>query len=59
MVKDPKDMTEDEKFDICVMAGCDISPFARPDGSYGLRTTHPCGILHDGQKYIVGQRVNG
>ncbi len=58
MDKDPKDMTDDEKFDICVLAGCAVTPHQKANGKFYLRTVHPCGVLHDGEKYIVGRRIN-
>ncbi len=56
--KDPNQMTEDEKFTICVAAGCAIQSYVRVDGSWGIRTMYPCGVAHDGEKYIVAQGIN-
>ena len=56
--KDPSQMTEDEKFCLCVSAGCAITPYDRGDGTWGIKTRHPCGISFDGEKYIVAQGIN-
>ena len=47
------ELTEDQKFTICVMAGVDTVVAQRPDGSFHRRTRNPCAVVWDGCGYKV------
>ncbi len=51
--------TEDEKFELAVLAGCATVVFEDDKGAYRMKTKYPCGFYHDGSKWVVVEAVNG
>lgn len=47
------ELSEQDKITMAALSGCAITV-----NNDGLRTTHPCGIYHDGQQWVVLEAVN-
>ena len=58
--KNPKDMTEDEKFAICFVAGCAITTEPDPDKplTFTMRTKNPVAVSRINGKLQVFERVD-